>query len=105
MLIKHYQNKFSFLPARIVFQGVDKAPPSPESFKGPEKQSQSDAINEVAPQTPSEIVSNAVSAASAIKTSYTQGTKSLASLVTNDPIFTGQPIPNNPTPDQDNGHK
>ena len=65
MIIKHFQSKFSFLPSRQVFQGVDKAPPSAENFKGPEKQSQSDAINEVAPQTPSEIVSNAVSAASA----------------------------------------
>lgn len=90
MIIKHFRFHSNFLPKRLVYQGVDKAPPSPESFKGPEKQSQADAINEIAPQTPSEIVSNAVSTASAFKAGYTKGTQTLASLVNNDSIFTGQ---------------
>lgn len=86
ILIKHLQSaKISFFPKRPIFQGVDSAPPSPESFKGPEKQSQQDAINEVAPQTPSDIMSSAMGRAGAIQTKYVQNTKVLAAII-NGPI-------------------
>jgi len=85
-LLKHLQfEKQSFRSKRLVFQGADKAPPSPESFKGPEKQSQQDAINEVAQQSPSQIMSTAMSRATAIKTKYVQNTGILAAII-NQPV-------------------
>lgn len=84
--LRHLQSsRISFLPSRAVFQGVDQAPPSPESFKGPEKQSQQDAVNEVAQQSPSQIMSTAMSHGSAIKTKYVANTKALAAII-NQPI-------------------
>lgn len=81
-LLKHLQlGLISFQPNRAIFQGVDKAPPSPESFKGPEKQSQQDAVNEVAQQSPSQIMSTAMGQGSAIKTKYVQNTQALAAII------------------------
>lgn len=85
-LLKHLHSvRISFLPNRAIFQGADTAPPSPESFKGPEKQSQQDAVNEVAQQSPSQIMSTAMSHGAAIKTKYVQNTKILAAII-NQPI-------------------
>ncbi|MCC6643938.1 hypothetical protein IT411_04270 [Candidatus Peregrinibacteria bacterium] len=78
-----------FLSKRLIFQGVDKAPPSPEDFKNKEKQS---SAAEVASQSPSQIFNDTISAGSAIKTRYNSGTTALANLVKTDPMFTGQGI-------------
>lgn len=82
-------NQQIFLSKRLVFQGVDKAPPSPEDFKNKEKQASS---AEVASQSPSQIFADTVSAGAAIKTRYNSGTTALANLVKTDPMFTGQGI-------------
>jgi hypothetical protein len=85
-LLKHLNSeRISFLPNRAIFQGVDNAPPSPENFKGTEKQSQQDAVNEVAAQSPSQIASAAMSRGSAIHTKYVQNTQALAAII-NGPI-------------------
>jgi len=81
-------NQPIWLAARPVFQGVDNAPPSPEQFQGPEKQSMEDRLNEVAAQTPSEIYSDTISAGTAVKTRYAQNTTILANLATDDPLAT-----------------
>lgn len=73
----------------MVFQGVDKAPPSSDTMKGPEAQTEAQAVSEVASQSPSQIFNDTISAGGSMQGQYTQGTSSLASLVTNDPIFTG----------------
>lgn len=80
-------NSNIFLNKRLVFQGVDKAPPSPENFKNKEKQA---SAAEVASQSPSQIFNDTVSAGTAIATKYKQGTTTLVNLVNDDPIFTGQ---------------
>ena len=85
---QHFQKNI-FTPKRLVFQGVDKAPPSPEHFTGPEQQSDAAARNEVASQSPSQIFNDTISAGGSMQGQYTQGTTTLANLVTNDPIFTG----------------
>lgn len=85
---QHFQLKL-LTPNRLVFQGVDKAPRSPENFKGPEQQTEAQAVNEVASQSPSQIFNDTISAGGAMQTQYTQGTTSIANLVTTDPIFTG----------------
>jgi hypothetical protein len=77
-------------PQRLVFQGVDKAPPSPESFKGPEKQSEASALNEVASQSPSQIFNDTISAGGVVQARYQGSTTVLANLAGTDPIFTGQ---------------
>ena len=85
-ILKHlHPGKISFTPKRIIFQSVDSAPPSPENFKGPEKQSQQDAVNEVAQQSPSQIMSTAVAHAAAVKTKYVANTTLLANII-NGPI-------------------
>ena len=81
-LLKHLKSApISFLPNRAIFQGVDAAPPAPESFKGPEKQSQQDAVNEVAQQSPSQIMSSAMTHAAAVKTKYVANTQILAAII------------------------
>lgn len=76
-----------FLAKRLIFQSVDKAPPSPENFQNKEKQA---SAAEVASQSPSQIFNDTVSAGAAIATKYKQGTTTLVNLVNDDPIFTGQ---------------
>lgn len=78
-------------PRRLVFQGggMDKAPPSPEQFQSPEKQSMEDRLNEVSSQSPSQIFNDTISAGSAIKTRYTQNTTILAGLANDDPLQSG----------------
>jgi hypothetical protein len=78
-------------PRRLVFQGggMDKAPPSPEQFQSPEKQSMEDRLNEVSSQSPSQIFNDTISAGSAIKTRYTQNTTILAGLANDDPLKSG----------------
>jgi hypothetical protein len=89
--------KTSFKPKRLVFQGVDNAPRAPENFKGPEKQSEAAALNEVASQSPSQIFNDTISAGGAVQSRYQGGTTVLASLIKVDPLFTGQPA-NTTTP-------
>lgn len=72
---------------RVIFQSLDKAPKSSESIKGPEKQTEAQALSEVASQSPSEIYSDTVSAGSTIKQQYTQNTTILANIINNDPLF------------------
>lgn len=76
-----------FLNKRLVFQGVDKAPPSPENFQNKEKQT---SAAEVASKSPSQIFNDTVSAGAVIATKYKQGTTTLVNLVNDDPVFTGQ---------------
>ncbi len=86
----NHLNKFEknfFLGKRLVFQGVDKAPPSPENFQNKEKQV---SAAEVASQSPSQIFNDTVSAGAVIATKYKQGTTTLVNLVNDDPVFTGQ---------------
>lgn len=87
---KNHFHSWKFKPNRLIFQGVDKAPPSPESFKGPEKQTEAQALNEVASQSPSQIFNDTISAGGAVQARYQGSTTILASLVNTDPIFTGQ---------------
>ncbi len=104
VLLSHKQSgRNSFRPSRLIFQDVDAAPPSPESFKGPEKQSQEDAVNEVARQTPSQIMSTAMSRGSAIKTKYVKSSQALAAVITQ-PVADYHPslVNSNKTPPSEN---
>ncbi len=83
----HIQNLFQ--DNKVIFQSLDKAPKTSESIKGPEKQTEAQALNEVASQSPSEIYSDTVSAGSAVKQQYTQNTTILANLLQTDPLFGG----------------
>ena len=73
-------------PNRLVFKGIDAAPPSPENFTSPEKQSMEDRLNEVSAQSPSQIFNDTISAGSAVKTRYANNTSLLASLAGDDPL-------------------
>jgi hypothetical protein len=80
--------KFQFFGKRFVFQGASEAAPrAPENFNTNEKQSDQDAINEVAPQSPSQIMSSAMSRATVVKTRFQKNTKILADLINTDPLL------------------
>lgn len=96
MIIYHYKSANLFRPSRLVFDEVISESPGPS--QGPEKQSQGEAMGEAGRQTPSEIARNTASAGAAIKSGYTQGTQTLITLVTTDPIFTGNYSKDPPPP-------
>lgn len=83
-----FQQSFSRSP-RLIFQNVDQAPRANDNFKGPEKQSEAQAVAEVASKSPSDIFNDTVSAGSSMQQQYTQGTVTVAKVVTTDPLFIG----------------
>lgn len=89
MNTKLYKQNFSIVgfPHRLVYMGgVDSAPPSPEHYNAPEKQSMEDKLNEVSAQSPGDIYNDTVSAGTAVKTKYASNTAVLASLANDDPL-------------------
>ena len=78
----------TLLNNRFIFEaGNDAAPKASESVTGKEKQSDQDAINEVAAQSPSNIASSATTRAAAIQTRYTKNSQILANLIQTDPLL------------------
>lgn len=88
---QHFHSEITTSPRRLVYQGggMDKAPPSPEQFKSPEKQTMEDRLNEVSSQSPSQIFNDTISAGGAVKTRYAQNTAILAGLANDDPLGGG----------------
>jgi hypothetical protein len=89
------QNTIQIRPARLVYQMSEKAPRSPENFKGPEKQSEQVQLGEVASQSPSQIFNDTISAGASIKTQFVANTSLLAKLATVDPLTPSTPLPYN----------
>jgi hypothetical protein len=82
--LQHYNQNFYLLGKRFVFQQEAAPKPvdlGPEGMKGPEKQGEAPLVSEVAPQSPGEIVSNAMGAMTKTQGRYTQGVQSLAGLM------------------------
>ncbi len=77
------------IPSRLVFQNLDRAPKSQDTFKSPEQQTEAQAISEVASQSPGDIFNDTMGAGTGIKNQYAGGTIVLAGLINTDPIFTG----------------
>ena len=83
--MKHFtcslrQNFSLFQTKRLVFAG-EAAPPSPETFKAPDKKSDAEIASEVGPISPSQIASQAATRTGFIKTKYTNYTMILAGLM------------------------
>ncbi len=76
----------SFWQKRLIYDN-EAAPPSPENFSNPEKQkAPGEAAREIASQSPSDIVSNAMSAGGATKSKYATKTQNLANLIDENPL-------------------